>query len=133
MGVVDDNDNETQIISRKGVNMQGITIVEGKIPISKSKEFERAYESLKQDALTPGLVRSSLLRKSDNPEIYRIETVWESHEALDKMRSSTQTPKAIELFQKVKASPRLEIYDILHDHLYFLILIFFLIQFLREY
>ena len=95
--------------------MEVITIVEGKVPISKAKEFETAYESLKKDALTPGLVRSSLLRKSDNPEIYRIETVWESREALDKMRSSTQTPKAIELFQKVKTSPRLEIYDIAYN------------------
>lgn len=95
--------------------MQVITIVEGNVPISKSKEFETAYESLKQDALTPGLVRSSLLRKSDNPEIYRSETLWKSREALEKMRSSAQTPKAIELFQKVKVSPRLEIYDVVHN------------------
>ncbi len=95
--------------------MEVITIVEGKVPVSKAKEFETAYASLKQDALTPGLIRSSLIRKSDNPEIYRIETVWESREALEKMRSSTQTPKAIELFQKVKASPHLEIYDLVHN------------------
>ena len=95
--------------------MEVVTIVEGRVPVSKAKEFETAYESLKQDALTPGLIRSSLLRKSDNPEIYRIETVWESREALEKMRSSTQTPKAIELFQKVKASPRLEIYDLVYN------------------
>jgi len=31
------------------------------------------------------------------------------------MRISTQTPKAIEVFQKVKASPRLEIYDVVYD------------------
>ncbi|CAG0975908.1 hypothetical protein METP2_01670 [Methanosarcinales archaeon] len=95
--------------------MEVITIVEGRVPVSKAREFETAYASLKQDALTPGLIRSSLLRKSDNPEIYRIETVWESREALEKMRSSTQTPKAIELFQKVKASPRLEIYDVVYN------------------
>ena len=95
--------------------MEVITIVEGKVQISRAREFEAAYESLKQDALTQGLIRSSLLRNSENPEIYRIETVWESREALEKMRSSTQTPKAIELFQKVKASPRLEIYDIVYN------------------
>lgn len=95
--------------------MEVITIVEGRVPVAKAREFETAYESLKQDALTQGLIRSSLLRNSDNPEIYRIETVWESREALEKMRSSTQTPKAIELFQKVKASPRLEIYDLVYD------------------
>lgn len=82
------------------------------MPASKAKDFETAYASLKQGALTPGLVRSSLSRNSDNPEIYRIETLWESREALEKMRSSTQTPVAIELFRKVGASPRLEIYAI---------------------
>ena len=112
---VDNKGNEKQRIFKKGVNMEVITIVEGKVPISKAKEFETAYASLKQGGLTPGLIRSSLLRNNDNPEIYRIETVWESREALEKMRSSTQTPKAIELFQKVKASPRLEIYDIVHN------------------
>jgi heme-degrading monooxygenase HmoA len=95
--------------------MEVITIVEGRVPISRAGEFETAYESLKQDALTQGLIRSSLLRKSDDHEIYRIETVWESREALEKMRRSAQTPKAIELFQKVKASPRLEIYDVVYN------------------
>ncbi len=95
--------------------MEVITIVEGKVPVSKSKEFETAYESLKQGPFPPGWLRSSLLRNSDNPETYRIETVWESREALEKMRSSTQTPKAIELFQKVKTSPRVEIYDIVNN------------------
>ncbi|KCZ73258.1 hypothetical protein ANME2D_00321 [Candidatus Methanoperedens nitroreducens] len=92
--------------------MEVITIVEGNVPISKAEEFETAYASLKQETLSPGLIRSYLLRNSNNPEIYRIETVWESREALEKMRRSTQTPKAIELFQKIKATPHLEIYDI---------------------
>lgn len=95
--------------------MEVITIVEGKVPISKAREFEMAYASLKQGPFPPGWLRSSLLRNGDNPEIYRIETVWESREALEKYRSSTQIPKAIELFQKVKASPRVEIYDIVHN------------------
>lgn len=95
--------------------MEVITIVEGRVPISKAREFETAYASLKQDVLPPGLIRSSLLRNNDNPDIYRIETVWENREVLEKMRSSTQTPKAIELFQKVKASPRVEIYDIVNN------------------
>jgi hypothetical protein len=53
--------------------MEVITIVEGRVPVSKAREFEAAYESLKQDALTPGLIRSSLIRKSDNPEIYELK------------------------------------------------------------
>ncbi len=95
--------------------MKVMTIVEGRVTSSKARELETAYASLKQETLTEGLIRSSLLRNSDNPEIYRIETMWESREALDKMRNSTQIPKAIELFQKVKASPRVEIFEIVNN------------------
>lgn len=95
--------------------MEVMTIVEGRVPASRAAEFENAYAALKKDAPVEGLVRSSLLRSSDKPDIYRIETVWESREALDRMRSSTQVPKAVELFRNVGASPHVEIYEILEN------------------
>jgi len=95
--------------------MSVVTIVEGKIPSFKMAEFEAAYASTKKEPLPPGLMMSSLLKNSKTPEIYRIQTVWQSHEALEKMRSSTNTPKAIELFQKVGATPNLEVYYIVDN------------------
>ena len=93
--------------------MEVITAVEGRVPVSKEEEFETAYASV--GAFPPGLIRSSLLRNNNNPEVYRIETVWESREALERMRSSTQTPEAIKLFQKVGVKPQLEIYEVVHS------------------
>ncbi len=93
--------------------MTVITIVEGRIPNSKSKEFEAAYAFLKTEPPTPGLLTSSLLRNSKTPEIYRIQTTWQSREALEKMRATTQTPKAIELFQKFGGTPNLEVYEVI--------------------
>jgi len=75
--------------------MEIVTIVEEKVPSSKPREFEATYESPRQRSLSPGLVESSLLRNGDNREIYRIETLWQSREALDKTRRMTQTPKDI--------------------------------------
>lgn len=91
--------------------MRVITIVEGNVPVPEMKEFEASYASLKQGPFPPGWIMSSLLRNSDNPKIYRIETVWESREALEKYRRSTQTPAAVLLFKKAGVRPRVEIYD----------------------
>ncbi len=92
--------------------MEVITIVEGIIPASKVREFEDAYVSVKKEAFPPGLVSSLLLKNTKSPQIYRIQTVWASQEALEAMRSSTNTPKAIELFKKVGAKPELEVFEV---------------------
>ena len=95
--------------------MQIITIVEGKIPINKTKEFEKYYAELKKEPFPEGLVRSSLLRNKNNPEIYRIQTVWQSLEILEKYRNSTETPTAILLFQKFGVTPKVEIYSVIYN------------------
>ncbi len=92
-----------------------VTVVEGKVPIPKTKEFEEAFSLGKKEMLPPGLVSSALLKNIKNPETYRVQTVWDSREALDKMRSSTETPKAFEFFQKVGVMPTLEVYEIINN------------------
>ncbi len=92
-----------------------ITVVEGQVPSSKAKEFEESFALAKNEFLPSGFVSSSLLKQSKLPEIYRIQTTWESKEALEKMRSSTQTPKAFELFLKVGAKPNLEVYEVIDN------------------
>ena len=95
--------------------MEIITVVEGRVPASKSTDFEESFKSLKRDPVTPGLVRTTLLRNGKDLGIYRIETVWQDREALEKMRSSPQMPKALELFQKIGGSPNLEMYLVVDD------------------
>ncbi len=92
--------------------MQIITIVEGKVPSLKANEFEANFALAKKEPLPPGLVSTSLLRNSKNPDVYKILTVWESMEALEKMRSSTSTPKAIALFQNIGGNPTLSIHEL---------------------
>ncbi len=91
-----------------------VTIVGGKVPISKSREFEEAYASVK-GPFPPGWVESRLIKNSSDPENYRIETVWESREVLEKYRTSTTTPVAVALFQKVGVNPTVNIYEIRHS------------------
>ncbi len=89
-----------------------MTIVEGRISEGKSKDFEAAYGVLRAGALTPGLRMSFLARDTVDSTFYRIITVWESHEALDRMRSNAQVPAAIALFRSVGVEPQLRVHDI---------------------
>ncbi len=95
--------------------MAVLTVVEGKITLTKQKEFEDSFRAAKKDPVPPGLVASSLLKNTNTTEIYRIQTVWQSLEALGKMRSSTQTPKAVELFLRVGTKPTVEIYEFIDN------------------
>jgi quinol monooxygenase YgiN len=91
--------------------MEVITVVEGKIPQSKRKTFETSYADLRYEPMPTGLVETTLLRENNNSGIYRIQGRWESQEAVEIMRKK-ETPKAIELFQKLGVSPKLAIYEI---------------------
>lgn len=89
-----------------------MTIVEGRIPESKSNDSEAAYGALKAGALTLGLRMSFLARDTADTKFYRIVTVWESREALDRIRSSAQVPAAIALFRRFGVEPQLQVHEI---------------------
>ncbi len=93
--------------------MEVITFVKGNVPSSKSNEFEANYRSLKH--LPDGLIASYLLNDSNEPEVYVIECVWESKEALEKRRSEVEIPAAIALFQKVGSKPTTIVYDMIDN------------------
>ena len=88
-----------------------VTVVEGAVPAGKEAELEQAFKEAKQQAAPQGLLTSTLLRNVNQPQIYRIQTVWLSKEVLEKMRQTTATPKAFELFQKVGAKAQLQVYE----------------------
>ena len=93
--------------------MEVITFVRGKVPSSKVEEFETGYESLKKVPKPKGLIASYLLQDANDMEVYMIETVWESLEALEKMRNEKK-PAAPSLFLKVGAKPTLIIYNMMN-------------------
>ena len=90
--------------------MPVVTIVEGTVSPARAREFEAAYAAL--GPLPPGLLESRLIKNTAAQDLYRIETVWESQEALEKYRRTDKTPAAIALFQKMGANPKVEIYDL---------------------
>jgi heme-degrading monooxygenase HmoA len=61
------------------------------------------------------LIASYLLRNTSDTENYVIETVWVSHEALEKMRSENETPAAILAFQKVGVKPKVTLFEVINS------------------
>lgn len=89
-----------------------ITVVEGRIAESKADVFEAAYRAVRDSDLPKGFRMSFLIRSASDPELYRIVTVWESRDALDRMRSSTKVPKAVALFSDAGVDPQVSIFEI---------------------
>ena len=96
--------------------MQVMSVVRGKVPPSKSKEFEKSYASIRESQLPPALSQSFLLKDRNQEGVYQIATVWESLEILMKYKKAwkkgKQMPKAVELFQSVGIKPKIESYEI---------------------
>ncbi len=92
--------------------MTVVTEVQGIINQSRLKEFEQSFSAAKLEVLPEGLVSSILLKNVKEIGAYTIQTLWESMDALDKMRSATQTPKAVELFQKVGVEAKVSVYQV---------------------
>ncbi len=92
--------------------MEVMTVVEGKVPESKRKEFESTYASARDQPKPPGWMMSMLLRDVNEEGLYRISTRWETREALEKMRVGTKVPVALALFRNVGVEPNLRVFEI---------------------
>ncbi len=91
------------------------TIVRGKVPRERQKEFESAYASLRNSKLPAGLTESMLIKVRGKEDIYIIETIWKDYESLENMKKNTETPEAIRLFREFGIFSGLEICDIIEN------------------
>jgi quinol monooxygenase YgiN len=81
-----------------------ITVLEAHVSTDRKADLQAAYRDAARDAFPPGLLRSALLQSTSDPTVWRIETLWESREALDAMRG-TGTPRGILMFRAAGAEP----------------------------
>lgn len=88
-----------------------MTILEGEVSEAEVsillKEYREAVQHLEQ-----GMVTTYLVHDMKNPKMWRIITVWESKEVLEKMRS-LGTPKGVLLFRAVGSEPKLSLYEVI--------------------
>ena len=88
-----------------------ITILEARVSEEKWDNLRNAYRAVKAKQLAPMPLQSFLLQMKEDPKLWRIVTVWESMEVLQKMRSSGETPAGILVFREATAEPTLSIFE----------------------
>ena len=92
--------------------METITVVEGAVSAEMRKVLVDGYGSARGEALPEGLLRTMLIRAGEDE--YQIITVWESQEALDRMRSMGK-PKAVELFEAAGVKPTVKVFEMVSE------------------
>ena len=81
-----------------------LTVLEAHVDPARHGQLHAAYGDAAHDPMPPGLVRSTLSHAADDHNRWRIETLWESREALEAMRSAG-TPRGILMFRAAGAEP----------------------------
>ena len=88
-----------------------LTVLEAHVDPANHGTLHAAYGDAAHDQLPSGLVRSTLSHAMNDSTLWRIETLWESREALDAMRGSG-TPRGILIFRAAGAEPTLSVYEV---------------------
>jgi hypothetical protein len=92
--------------------MQVMTVVEGKVSKTKVQEFLSEYATVKDQPKPPGWKRSMLLHDICEDGLHSISTLWESREALEKMRGGTKVPFAVQTFRTHGSEPNVRIFEV---------------------
>lgn len=91
-----------------------LTVLEAHVAPERVDALEAAYTA--PDVPRPsGFVRSALLRSRANPTLWRIQTLWESMEALERMRRSAGTPAGVLMFRAAGAEPTLTVFEVARE------------------
>ena len=89
-----------------------ITILEARVGDEKWDTLQDAYRAVKEKEFVFPPLQSFLSQMKEDPKLWRIITVWESMEVLQKMRSSGETPPGILVFRQAGGEPILSIFEV---------------------
>ena len=92
-----------------------VTVLEARVLPERVGDLQAAYAEAAHGPFPPGLVRSSLLQERSDHTQWRIETVWESQDALTAMRQAPGKPRGVQIFETAGAQPSLSIFDAIVD------------------
>jgi heme-degrading monooxygenase HmoA len=87
-----------------------VTVLEAHVAPERAADLQAAYAETGAGPFPPGFVRSSLLQLASDATQWRIETVWQSHDAIAAMRGAGK-PRGVQIFEAAGANPSLAIYD----------------------
>ena len=88
-----------------------ITILEANVSEEKWDTLLSAYRAVKEKKSIPMPLQSFLLQMRDDPKLWRIISIWESMEVLQKMKSTGETPGGVLIFRQADAEPTLSVFE----------------------
>ena len=91
------------------------TVLESRVLPERVVDLQAAYAEAARGPFPPGLVRSTLLQHTLEQNLWRIETVWQSKEALAAMRQAPGKPRGVQIFEAAGSQPSLTIFDAIAD------------------
>lgn len=89
-----------------------VTVLEAHVAPERESDLQAAYAAAAKGPFPHGLVRSTLSRATNDPTLWRIDTIWESPEALAAMRASGGTPRGIQVFRAAGVEPAISILEV---------------------
>ncbi len=93
-------------------NAMVMTVLEAEVPEGGRATLEAEFRAKTARGLPPGLAQSFLVRAEGDSGRWRIVSVWESAEALARMRAASATPTGVLIFRAAGAEPALTVFDV---------------------
>jgi hypothetical protein len=87
------------------------TYLEARLALGASEKLITAYHEATRK-LESGIERSYLLQDPDDPMQWRIVTLWENREAIERMKEKVGTPRGILIFRAAGAEPTFSVLDV---------------------
>ena len=88
-----------------------MTILEAHVAPKNWVALEQAYAA-GTELLPPQLLQTFLVHSAPDSTLSRIISVWDSREALEEMRQSTETPGGVIMFRAAGAEPTVAVFDV---------------------
>lgn len=89
-----------------------LTVLEACVHPDRVPDLLRAYEETRTSPVPPFIVRSYLLRSAQDPQTWRIMTIFRSRQDLEAMRASGETPRGVVMFRAAGAEPTFSLFDV---------------------
>jgi quinol monooxygenase YgiN len=89
-----------------------MTILEAQVAPTRWDALRESYEARARLPESGAIAESFLVQSDDDPNTWRIVTIWRDREALNAMRSSGETPTGVLIFRDADAEPRLTVFTV---------------------
>lgn len=87
-----------------------VTILEAHVSQENWEALQKAYQDLGEESkMRP--TQSFLIQNKETPTLWRIISMWEDMESLQKVRQSGETPAGILIFRAAGAEPKLAVFE----------------------